>query len=485
MTITKETGAKEAITKETGAKKVGTKETRAKEAKPKTSKPKTFKLLAVAFAIIAAGTVVAIASPYLYNAQGRYALTYDSQTSPDYELMQRWVSHGVLPYVGYNNFDRHITYFGFADVMRNLLGYSVDEKFLFNSGLMYILRHEASGMLDVATGGAATTNASNNPLDFLTFRELVRLLEDRVQLFLTDEFSIDLANDPANNLTNGFPSSQNNQNNQSNPTNENLHGSNLHSAYSTLHSAIIINHLHSQAEFSINSTLSNASGHGDIIIVPRTGSYVTLQNINTTGNIVITSGGYGTAHVTLLNVSADSLHVLGEASISFVGDNHIKNIIINAPCYINTEALSRQSTVPSVASNTADLRLSGHFNEVIITNQNSFAPVIVLIDGQVEFLQAAGDLIVKGYVDIKEYNAENLRFINDDALFRQMELGQTIEDIMASLMAEMFEQIDLILYTQARQNQQLFGTGQGLGSSPTPPVIEPPLEADPDGEVEG
>jgi len=400
-------------------------------------------VIAIAIAITAIVAITAVLTVTVIVASispaNAYAAAYgntDTTYNNDYKIMQRWTQAGVLPYVEYENFDKHITHLGFADIMHNLIAFDMHERLLFNSGLSYILRYEAEAILTYALGQAVGQiigqtelgAAHNNPLDFLSFRQLLHLLDDYIQLFLTDEFNINLLDIP-------------------------------------LETTLLINQLHSDSEFELSSVLSNIRGSGDVVIVPREGSHIELRNVNITGNIIIVAA-YGSVGVetgfnlSLQNSYAAGLYVLGQAAVTFIGDNHIENIAIKAPASIDTWGLSRQATEPSVFSNTADIALKGYFNEVYLAVQNSFAPALIVFDGSAESLQAHGGLIVLGNANITSYDALAIQFINEEALYRQMHITDSIEEIMTRLITQMLEQLEPTLARQQGQGQGQTGDGQ-------------------------
>jgi len=377
--------------------------------------------------------VIAVMASTVFVASG----LWDEDNYSDYDIMLKWVERGVIPYVGYGNFDQNITYLGFSDVMRGLFGFSIPERYTFNSGMAHIRRHEMENFFDMTS----TDSGWGNPAEFVTFRELVRFLDERVEFFEREAFV----------LNDIF-----------------------------LNGKFVVNHLHSTAEYVTESVLENVSGDGDIVIVPRTGSSVLLRNINISGRIIISAGGYGHARVTLQNSAASGVYVLGNAEIDFIGGNHIENIVINAPAVVDTTDLSRLAITPSVRAYSQDLRLYGDFENVHLEFFQLYAPSLISVNGRIEHLQSQGNVIILGDAHIREHDAPELHFINYDGLYRQARAVEIAEEgainAILSLMDELVFNMEYAMWRQLTQHlfgQSASSSDSGTNNVPQPPEITP------------
>lgn len=381
---------------------------------------------AALFVIITMGVIFALAGNRSESISNESVL-YD-----DISAIERWMDYGILPRVGAHNFDRNITYYGFSDIMRRLLAYQIDEKFTFNSGLLYIRYYEAKEILYGAMG--RDFNLEHNPLHFLSFRQLSVMLDDMVQLFKTNEFNLNLAD-----------------------------------IY--LENTLVINHLHSPP-YVLDSVLANVSGSGDIVIVPRYASHILLSNIGIEGNIVIIRGEYGPLSISLHNSAANALYILAPAEITLMGSNQIENIKVFAPADIDSTALARGAILPNIYINIADAKLSGRFNNVEINLDHAYAPILLSARGHIENLRSTGEIILIGDVQVAAYNAPSLNIINSYGFYRQAEISQAVEAGVETAMSYFAQ--DLLSQLEEIVMQHTGVRPPPFVPQPTPPITIPP-----------
>jgi len=356
--------------------------------------------------IVAAGAVFVMASP-----------TDDSHCP-----VSRFMGYGILPQVDSRDFDRHITFVGFAGAVHNLLGIEINEKYTFHASQMYIRHYEATRILAAAMGQPLP---NNNQRDFLTLRTLAIMLDDAVQLLVRDEVALNMATTPLN-------------------------------------GTFLINHLLSEEARELDSLITSLRGVGDVVIVPRAGSHMLLDNISIEGNIIIINGPFGPKSLTLHNVQADGLYVLGAAHLTLIGNSNVDNIHIYASASLDTIGLARGVAPPNVSIHTNDVRLAGSFGKVEVAHSTMFAPFLLPVDGSIYHLYASSNVMAIGDVEITNYAATELTIINPYG----MNLGmlEMIEAMMMHFMQDLFSNMNLPPPTAP--------------TLPTPPIITPP-PADP------
>lgn len=352
------------------------------------------------------------------------------------DALQRFVDYGILPEVDVEYFDRYISHFGFSDILHIMTGQPLSEALLVNSGLAHMRYNDALAALYGLSARSAPTYAS--PAHFLTFSDLISILNNQINFFITDEFEKNLSDTPLNGI-------------------------------------FLINQLHADAEFTLDSSLFNAHGSGDIVIVPSSNSHIFLSGINIYGNIVILPGE-GYASITLHNSSANAIYVKGNAEINFVGNNHIEEIEIHAGAYINTQGLTRLAVVPNVTAFTYDLNLGGRFGQVDIRINRHFSPASVIFNGHIEYLQSTDSILILGDGIIDYYSAPALNMISYNDI-----LNQRMEYIIAVFFEQLLEQIDYIVWWQIAQSMSQFlqASPPSTGSAPPAIFVPTPPSADP------
>jgi len=350
--------------------------------------------------------------------------------------VQRWVDYGVFPVGAHEHLDRNITYHGFALLMDTLLGYELDEKFTFNTALMYIRRHEAFNLVKLALGGRPMTFYDHG--GFLTFGGLADILDELIQIYVTDDFSLNLAD-------------------------------------VVLDGALVINH---NAVY-VDALVANVSGGGDIVIVGRYDNTIFLDNVDITGNIVITASRHGLAQMDVRNTRANGLYIFGDTNVNLMSNTEIGKISIFAPTMLNTAFLSSRAEVPNVFIATADTALSGRFGELQIGLNKSNAPMVIVLDGQANHLHAEGNVIIVGDAEINSYQAKSLRFINQAGLYRQQEISAAIEMGVQAVMAQFMQELLEVLARTGGAQATQGGSAPSFNFTPTPPIITPPPR-DPD-----
>ncbi|MCL2236207.1 MAG: hypothetical protein FWB98_07190 [Defluviitaleaceae bacterium] len=360
--------------------------------------------------------------------------------SPSNEHVQRWVDYGILPENIHEHLDAHVTYHNFAILLENLLGYELDERFTFNSGFMYIRRHEALGILQTALGQQPALFHSH--VGFLTFGELAEILCDLIQIYIVDDFNLSLAD-----------------------------------VY--LDGALVINH----QSLYVDALVSGVVGSGDIVVVGRYDNTIFFDGVDIAGNIIITASQHGLAQVDIRNSRASGLYILGEATVNLLGNTEIENVHISAPATVNTSLLTSRAEPPNVRISTIDASLEGRFGNVEILARQSNSPVTILVEGRVGNLQAEGDVILVGDVIVDTYQAGSLRMINEAGFYRSQEIAAAIEfgvqTAMAYFMEHLLEALANNTPGQAPQFNFTPIRNTPVQTPPeTPPQITPP-PADP------
>ncbi|MDR2167629.1 MAG: hypothetical protein LBE35_07255 [Clostridiales bacterium] len=378
----------------------------------------------VLLVLIFGGVIFAVSAPF--------PLGIESNENAENSAIERWMGYGVLPWVGERNYDANITYYGFCQIMQRLLAQEIDERYTFNSGLMYIRQYEALRILTRALGQDYSEIATSR--EFLTFRQLAQMLDEKIETFVINEFNLNLAD-------------------------------------SFLENSIVINHLLSPPHV-LNSVLANVGGSGDIVIVPRLAGHILLDNINIEGNIVITHGEFGPSDITLHNSNAKALFVLGSANITMLGNTQIEYIHIYAPAQIDTIGLSRQAAAPNINANAADLTLTGQFNHIEFELNKTHAPVLLPAEGRIESLSSEGSVILVGDVEVGTYDAIELSIINSYGFYRDIELAEAIEKGMQAAMSGVFD--GLLEDFEALMRRYMLQLYIYFPEFPIPPEITPP-----------
>ncbi|MCL2620354.1 MAG: hypothetical protein FWD97_05395 [Defluviitaleaceae bacterium] len=340
--------------------------------------------IVIVFALVLAGMVLVAAEP-IHDTTQR-------------EAAQRWIDYGILPANVHEHLDRHITYQNFALLMEALLGYELDEKFTFNSGLMYIRRNEAFNILQTAIGHRPTTFHVHG--GFLTFGDFAEILNQLIQIYITDDFNLNLADE-------------------------------------LLDGTLIINH---RAVY-VDALVSNVSGDGHIVIVGRYENTIFLDSVDILGNITITASRHGMAYVDIRNSRASALNILGEATVNFIGDTEVEGVNIYAPAMLNTSLLFNRADAPSVRLSTADVALVGRFGNVDVAIQQTNAPVMISAEGRITNLQSDNAVVLLGDVTVETYQAPALNVINQAGFYRNQEIAAAIEFGIHMAMSYFMEQL--------------------------------------------
>jgi len=241
---------------------------------------------------------------------------------------------------------------------------------------------------------------------------------------------------------------------------------------------IVISHGHS------DSLLSNVRGSGSIIIVPKEGSSVFLRNIDIDGRIVITDEGNGCVDLTLQNVRAYGVYVLGDARISFVGENGVEDVTLSSAAVVDTSGLGRRALVPNVHVYSPDVLLYGRFGDVNVRFEQAHVPVVLHVDGIIRNLYSQGDIIVVGDVEFENYNAPFAEFINHAGFYRQMSVADAIETGVAGLVESVLDGVREMLDEHMGSSQRHTQASLPVFIPPslpptTSPHYTPPPPADP------
>ncbi|MCL2397115.1 MAG: S-layer homology domain-containing protein [Defluviitaleaceae bacterium] len=360
-------------------------------------KRKTFKIVIITAILLAMGSfgVLATTDSGIFSG-GEYSIhTQNSgrlSGHPHFAdtAIARWVDYGVLPMVSHSEADSFVTYGQFAQIMHNLLNYTINERYTHISYQMYIRRFEAFTIIAQAMGrspGLGHTSFTDNsqippharyyisslyqngiimgfpsghayellPNDFLTFGQLAVFLDSLVQVFIADDTLI-----------------------------------NLEDIY--LDAAMVINN-----SDNISSIVAlNINGRGDIIIAPNQSGQILFDSINTTGNIIIAQSGHS-MNIVINNSAAQSLRFLGQSNVSLINYTQIDAAHMSNKSKLDISLLTDSTSAPEIFITGPHVELAGDFYTVRSTLNNE----IIFIDGNIANLYADGNIILLGTGDIQ------------------------------------------------------------------------------------
>jgi len=320
----------------------------------------------------------------------------DDETNPTL----RWTQYGILPIVSDEFLDFNITYNGFASAMYNLLLYRVDEKYLFNSGMMHIRKYQAEQIFVNAIGQEPPEITDTQ--SFLTFRTFAEMLNSNIEHFVTDAAVADFKE-------------------------------------SILNGNIVVRDVSDRS----NLIIANVSGAGNVIVVAVQGRHMLLDNIDIDGDIIVV-GGNGASNITLNNVSVNEVHLLTTSNLNITGNSQIGKIALTNTSWVSNGGNSLGAIRPNLHITTEDVRVYGHFGIVNIATQRTFSPVSLNFNGHIERVVSDSDVVLIGDVLVDYHNEEQgtkLYFINEQAAQRQNALGQAVEEGINAAMPEMLNEL--------------------------------------------
>lgn len=390
------------------------------------------KAIALVFTFLLILGVVFVAADYDGGGRG-----------DDFSGIVRFVGYGILPAFTLRSPDVYVTYNGFAEIMQNMLNYEINEKFTFASGFMYIRPHEALGILEGAGFSQANTVPQNHFGDFLTFRQLSHILDDLIQIFVSNESIVSFED-------------------------------------VILNGTAVISFVHTGR--SSDFIVANMLGNGNLIIAYQSlaqNNNILLNNVNITGDIVMTGCKDSVAGIVASNTSASNFNVIAPSNISLVGDTSIESVNISADAGIATQALTRRATLPNVEILSGDVALFGGFNNVSNYANGGRNPVVLAADGHIAYIHSAADMLLIGDVSVREYSLPSyadFNIINRQEMYRNASLQQIFEQslFMSNLMfLQIFFDAWEEMFSGMMAAMPTF-TPTPIPLPPTPPPFLPP-----------
>ena len=437
----------------------------------------------------------------------------------------RWISYGVFPLSDPSQFDDYLTYNQFAQIMHNLLQYTVNERYTHIAGHLNIRRFEVVSILNQALGlesyehmhihsqsssrnqsdsnnqpGSHSQPVGHNQSDsnsqsddshsqpdkeYITLSQLAFVLDSLIQIYIGAQIPPSLAG-------------------------------------TTLNKTLVINNTQPGAHLAV----FDIHGSGNIVIAPGLNGNILLNNINTTGDIVIAQTTLQapllsqttpqTPHrpediiiaqtprrpeVIISNSSVANLRLYSQANISLIGNSYINNIYLNNPSAINTllltETLRHSSAVhrlsatpsashhssitpsatpsithhPSVTINSCGVSLTGSFYTV----KNIFADNMICFNGHIANLHTYGNAVFLGQGSAQNIHAAANHFVsiidphspNAEDPYNLADLFNTLDASMQQRFAVLYSDISNLL---SRSN--INGVTQNFFST----TVQPPSE---------
>ena len=317
------------------------------------------KLVCVALLLtaISLGTIFVLAGSAFFSSDVEPEAEIDEGDGQVAASIERWIKYGVLPLISPDQFDDLITYNQFAQIMYNLLRYTIDEKYTHLSGHLSIRQHEATEILLKAMGRAFEGGLPELGNEYLTYTTLSALLESNIQHFVSHETLV-----------------------------------NLQGAY--LEKALIINN----PQHGSNLVALNIQGSGDIIIAPGHSGQIFFDSLHISGAIFVARTSHS-VNLTINNSSASAIHLLGEAEIALIGNVNIGGISLfsEGPSTINTSMLANNTLVPNVSVHSRNARLIGNFTNV----ENNLDNNMVFFDGNIVNLYSSGNIVLIGVGEVE------------------------------------------------------------------------------------
>ncbi|MCL2375847.1 MAG: hypothetical protein FWC76_00485 [Defluviitaleaceae bacterium] len=313
------------------------------------------------------------------------------------EAIARWVGHGVFPAIDESDFDVYITYSQFAEIMDGLLRYPVDEKYIFNSGHMYIRRHEAYSIISEAFGKDSFAYESG----FITFSQLAIFLNSFIQIYIADETTV-----------------------------------NLSEIY--LQGYMVINP--SRAGFDM--LVTNVEGPGSIAIASGRGGRILFNNVDIADEIIVAKASEGLVNLTLNNSSVRNVRFLGDGMANLINATYVDIISFYGLGAANTSLLAYGAPLPNIQIDSPNARLSGSFDSV----KSSLHNEIIFVSGEINSFYSAGNMILVGTGEIEYINVSDEYFvIIIDPSSPETGLTDELKAFLEALFLRNFENLELSL----------------------------------------
>lgn len=390
--------------------------------------------------------------------------------------MQVWTENGIFLPIAQLDGNSFVTYNQFNKIMQNLLSYTIHERYTYNSGDMYLRRHEAFAIVaraiaaPISHGSFSFTDSSDIPtrnlgvlhnlylrgyisnivVDSTELRPMDYITKYDLAQFFSNLFGIIITYDGITDLNNRSTSLK-----------------------------TIIN-IPVEAGYIV---VENLNSFGDIIIVSNLNRII-LNNIHTMRDIVILRNSYiysdSSLNLLINESSARNVFVHSPSEIFLTGDSNIYNIGLFASNYIDTSKLSERNfkNFPNVAIYSQDTFLMGSFNIVRNFENNN----IVTVFADMISFEARIPTFITGKLDTQDsINESFVNLIDNDIL----DITEIYNDIFAILLENYAMLSAYILENLGDSNRHLLEWVENLASISfrlanwTPPLPSPPATPTP------